>query len=83
MAEVNSKNVGKVYCFNSQTDSHFMTAKTTIEAYHNLFTPAIRLKRRKLGVGADSAAGVFGDKFTGNSAASGGEDQLREQWEKR
>ncbi len=37
--EINAENVGEVYCMHSQTDSHFMTAQTTLEVFHQLYTP--------------------------------------------
>ncbi len=37
--DINEKNVGEVYCMHTQTDSHFMTAQTTLEVFHQLYTP--------------------------------------------
>ena len=78
--KINEENIGELYLMPSQTESHFMTAQTTLEVYHMLYTPAIRKKRRQLGLGVTAKAGVFGDEFTGNSAWISGEAIQRQYW---
>ena len=53
--------------------SHMMHSESIIELYENLYKPAFKIKRNKLGLGLDSKGLLMTDGFTG---AHSGSDHL-------
>ncbi|CAK9000255.1 Malate dehydrogenase 2, partial [Durusdinium trenchii] len=80
--EVNEKWAGHVYVFQSMTESHFMTAETTLLHLQELISPALELRRASLGYNRETPALLICDGFTGNFAVSNGEGSRREMWSK-
>ncbi|CAK9000257.1 Uncharacterized protein (Fragment), partial [Durusdinium trenchii] len=66
--EVNEKWAGHVYVFQSMTESHFMTAETTLLYLQELISPALELRRASLGYNRETPALLICDGFTGYKA---------------
>ena len=68
----NQKYEGRAYIVKSGGKSHFMSGETTVETWRNLFMPAYKVQRKRLGVGIDTKGGMHCDAFTGNFASNDG-----------
>jgi hypothetical protein len=77
--KINTAYVGEVLVFESGSESHFMTASTTVVFQEQLLTPAFAAKRRKMGL-EDATGLLLVDAFTGNFAWRQGEDLVRAEW---